>query len=884
MADGAGHAPPCGADNDGGRGRGRGGGRNALHGAWVRAWGNEWHEPEFGARGAEELRRQQLRSVFSLTQAMMLGNLILAPLLTIVVLGHGRAADLAAISWCFALCGVSFAMIVRARARHLRAESRRIERMDSAVRAGGLKPSRSKRGTAGAVRTLVWTSAMLSALWCVPLIAFYGLTDGSARGVMGAAMIGILSAGGVSLSRVQHAAKAWLLVAGLIHAAVAFTAGLGSGELGDFILAAFAVVAATGLWLGVSERAASATHSFRQARRLAEKNGIIDLLLKEYEGAGTEWVWEIDARGMVKRAPSQVLAMLGLDENGVRSVPLVDLVRMQRLPEGEKARAALMAAIVARREFSDTVLPITDRRDGTVRWIMTRGHPIFEDGEFAGWRGICADATRQVNRDAEIRFLAEHDALTGLENRPRLRARMQGWQASGRPFGGMLIDLDRFKLVNDTMGHAAGDDLLKQVADRLKEAATLAGATDGASLTIARYGGDEFALGLAEERRSGARAEATTEPLEDVMAEIAQRIVETLGRPFTVEGRDVHIGASVGYALAPVDASDVATLGKLADLALYRAKHAGRGQACRFDPALDEAPGDARALEADLREACARGELRLAFQPIVETGESGQRLAGREALLRWTHPERGAIGPDEFIPIAEASGAIVPIGEWVLREACGAAANWSEAVPVSVNVSARQLQDPGFVTRVLSALAHTGLPAERLEIEITESALVSDAEGVIGVIAQLRGVGVRVSLDDFGTGYSSLAYLADFNLDRIKIDRSFVAGMDGSKPHARAIIRAVAGLAREMGLETVGEGVETPEQAAILEASGCRLQQGWLHGRPEIEAPTNDVSLNDASLNDTPLNDASRDATQCSRATASRSSEFRSRPGQVHAA
>ena len=791
-------------------------------------------EREFGAAGARQLRREQLASAFSLTRAMMVGNLAFAPMLTINLLGHGALLDAVAIGWCAVLCLVSIAFLGRAFARERAASIPNVDRVSSV----GRVPSVDR--TPAALRALFLSSAALASLWCVPVIVFYGLSGGVERGVVAAIMAGIMSAGAASLSRAQCAARAWLLISGGIHTLVALQAGAQSGAMGDFTLAAFAVIATIGLWLGVDERAQSAMAAFRQARTLEEKNGIIDLLLKEYEGAGTEWVWEVDAAGYVVRAPQQVLDMLGLDRASMGGVPLPEHVKRFCLDEGADARADLMNALAERRAFADTILPIRDARDGTRRWIMTRGHPIETDGDFSGWRGICADATQQVEKEAEVRFLASHDALTGLENRVTHHARLAEWQRTGRTFTCLAIDLDRFKLVNDTMGHAAGDELLRQVARRIAQAATFAGACAKGSLSIARIGGDEFALAVAGEGQVAGATRSSTPmrsctPIEVLAGGIAERIVDLLAKPFTLEGEHARIGASVGYVVAPTDGRDLATLATRADLALYRAKSGGRGQSCRYDPALDDEPGDARALEADLRVAIERGEMTLAYQPIVAVDGEGQgRLAGREALLRWTHPARGPIGPDRFIPVAEETGLIVSIGEWVLRRACEAASEWNEGVPVAVNVSARQLQDPGFTTRVLAALAHGGLAPERLEIEITESALVSDTEGVVRVIAQLRGLGVRVSLDDFGTGYSSLAYLAGFDLDRIKIDRSFVAGSDGSRRHARAIVRAVAGLAADMGLEAVGEGVETAEQALMLREAGCHLQQGWLHGRPVV--------------------------------------------------
>lgn len=434
------------------------------------------------------------------------------------------------------------------------------------------------------------------------------------------------------------------------------------------------------------------------------------------------------------------------------------------------------------------------------------------------WRGrphhvlAVRDLRDRVAAEARIRFLAAHDPLTRLPNRAgfgeQFARLLESW--GDRPFALVALDLDRFKMVNDTLGHAVGDALLVKAAARLR------GAVRAGDL-VARLGGDEFTVAqLAPGQPESATA-------------LAQRLCELMARPFVVNGQILNIGTSIGIALYPQDGRDHATLARNADLALYRAKAEGRGSYRFFETEMDTRMQRRRMLEVELRTALALRQFHLLYQPQLDLATGA--VTGFEALIRWTHPERGLVPPGDFIPLAEETGLIVPIGEWVLREACREAMRWPSSASISVNLSPVQFAAPGLVETVRAACAGAGLDPRRLELEITESVLLSGSVETLATLRELKALGARISMDDFGTGYSSLSYLRSFPFDKIKIDRSFVTDVTRAG-EAAAIVRAIVGLGRSLGMATTVEGVETEAQLAHLRAEGCDQAQGYLIGRP----------------------------------------------------
>jgi diguanylate cyclase (GGDEF)-like protein len=464
----------------------------------------------------------------------------------------------------------------------------------------------------------------------------------------------------------------------------------------------------------------------------------------------------------------------------------------------------LRAAILAGGVHTQRVRAADGRTISIVNRSMANG----------GWVATHEDITERTRAEEQIRHMAKHDSLTGLPNRAAFRDEME--QAlkrvrRGQQMAVMCLDLDHFKNVNDTLGHLIGDKLLCMAAKRLKG---LVRETD----TIARLGGDEFAV-LQPDLDDADAAEAS-----------AERIIAEITQPYDIDGHQVVVSTSVGIAIAPGDGGSTELLLRNADMALYRAKSDGRSTFRYFEPEMDEQLQARRALEMDLRNAVANNEFQVFYQPQVDT--ITEQVTGCEALLRWHSPTRGMVPPSQFIPLAEEIGLIVPIGEWVLKQACCDAATWPKPVRVAVNLSPAQFKSRSVVQSVINALAASGLDASRLELEITESVLLHDNEATIATLHQLRGFGIKISMDDFGTGYSSLSYLRSFPFDKIKIDRSFIKDIS-DKGDCAAIVKAVAGLGKGLGIRTTAEGVETIDQLRHVRAEGCTEVQGYFFSAPQ---------------------------------------------------
>jgi diguanylate cyclase (GGDEF)-like protein len=446
-----------------------------------------------------------------------------------------------------------------------------------------------------------------------------------------------------------------------------------------------------------------------------------------------------------------------------------------------------------------------DEQMSTGRIVRVSYRPL----EIGGWVATYEDVTESQKAQAEVAFLAGHDVLTKLANRALFQERLREALARIGDVAVLYIDLDRFKDVNDTLGHPTGDTLLSQVGRRLNNCFRQ-------SDTVARLGGDEFAVVLAPGSHVGAEA-------------ASRHVIEVLTHPFDVGSEEIVIGASVGIALAPADGTEPYVLLKNADLALYAAKADGRGTVRFFEQRMGDLLLARRSTETDLRSAIARDELELFYQPLVRVGTGD--VAGFEALMRWRHPVRGLIRPSDFIPAAEATRLIIPLGAWGIRRACIDLARLPRDLRVAINLSAVQFKSADLVQTVNDALKAAGVASDRLELEITESTLMKDAEAATRILTELRSLGVRIALDDFGTGYSSLSYLRRFPFDKIKIDKTFIDDIGKSKS-SDAIIRAVIGIAASMDIETVAEGVESREQYQRVDQEGCNLIQGYLFGRP----------------------------------------------------
>jgi len=504
------------------------------------------------------------------------------------------------------------------------------------------------------------------------------------------------------------------------------------------------------------------------------------------------------------------------DSMFVGDPPFLEEIFRFNARRGEYGPGDVEQQVSARMELAKARKPHVferQRPDGIT--IEVRGAPV----EGGGFVTTYIDVTERRRNEARIEHMAHHDALTELPNRVLFHKRL-GEELARIARGGNLavlcLDLDHFKNVNDTLGHPVGDVLLKMVAERLSNCLR---DTD----VVGRFGGDEFAVIM---------------PIVDGIRDaegLARKLIDVLSSPYEIGGQEIVIGASIGIAIAPSDGNAADALLRNADIAMYRAKADGRGQFHFFEPEMDRCIQARRTLELELRKALSNGEFELYYQPVVNL-RSGD-VSGFEALLRWHHPERGMVSPAEFIPLAEETGLIIPLGEWVLRKACAEAITWPLPIKVAVNLSPVQFKSRNLVQAVLTALAYSRLPPERLELEITETVLLGDTDANLATLHQLRKLGVHISMDDFGTGYSSLSYLRSFPFDKIKIDQSFVRELT-ERPDCMAIVRAVAGLGTSLGITTTAEGVETQEQFDRLCAEGCTEMQGYLFSppRPASEA------------------------------------------------
>ena len=624
----------------------------------------------------------------------------------------------------------------------------------------------------------------------------------------------------VVLSLLMTAAAVGL--AGLPLPTLAFLAILGSAMSAMLFTTAGALAAVTALlftallMLGCLTRGRALVVIRAGEIALAERDETVSLLLRDFENSGADWLWETDAARRIVRASPHFCRAIGCDPIAINGQSFLQLLAGSAWESGNLHASLheLVDKLKRRESFRDLLLPVSVK--GEERWWeMTASPRTDETGAFIGFRGVGSDVTEARESANKISRMARYDTLTGLPNRLLINETLAAAMANADQWSGrcafMMIDLDRFKAVNDTLGHQIGDRLLCRVSERLRH-------LTGENEMVGRLGGDEFAV-VVRDASDFARVE-----------QLALAIIDSLSQPYEVDQHTLYIGASVGVAQGPRDGRTAEMLIRSADLALYRSKDSGGGHFHLYEPQFHVQAEERRVLEIALRHALEKGELHLQYQPVVRADDG--RLTGFEALLRWTHPELGSVSPAKFVPIAEEARLIAPIGEWVLRTACLEAAHWPSSTRIAVNVSAEQLYSPNFVATVTSALSQSGLSAERLEIEVTESLFMREGTCATQVLERLLDLGVRLSLDDFGTGYSSLGYLSRTRFSTIKVDRSFVKQASQGAQEAIAIIRAVVALADSLGMATTAEGVETDEEHAMVRRFGCSKVQGYYFGRP----------------------------------------------------
>ncbi len=582
-----------------------------------------------------------------------------------------------------------------------------------------------------------------------------------------------------------------------------------AGSSGGFLALAAGAVLGIYASLRQARNDASAELADRERQRAQLR---AEEILHDFEQTGQGWFWETDRRGQLVYVSPPIGELLGGESADLTGRALSELFVAD--PQGQENERSLAFHLNARSAFSE--LAMRAATPGEERWWSVNGRPLYDTfGNFVGFRGSGNDLTERRRSAENVSRLAHYDSLTGLANRLQMAQTLEKLLAAPsldhRACTVFLLDLDRFKQVNDTMGHPAGDNLLTQVASRLER-------TIGEHGRVGRLGGDEFQVVLPGRHRR-----------ED-LAQLAVRVIRDLSEPYSIDGHRVMIGASVGVALSPDDGVTSEAIIRNADLALYAAKDGGRGRHHFYAEDLHSDAEERRQLEQDLRDAISQGGFELHYQPVVHT--STERITGFEALLRWTHPTRGPLSPAKFIPVAEDSGLIAQIGEWVLRKACHDLAEWPEAVRVAVNVSPLQFANPALPAIITHALAAAQVHPSRLELEITESVFLNDDDDTDAMFLALKRVGVRLSLDDFGTGYSSLGYLKKAPFDKIKIDQSFVRGATITGSRNGAIIASIVSLAEALGMETTAEGVETLDELDLVRMLGCSHVQGYIYEKP----------------------------------------------------
>ena len=646
-------------------------------------------------------------------------------------------------------------------------------------------------------------------IWVAPLTIAGNILDAETRMKLWSVLALLMTGSAIVLPAVPMSTILFSLIVGAASI-VSF------GLTGEYEMAGIALIFCSAVVAG----ALASSRNYLSARiaetGMAEKNEVVSLLLREFEEGEADWLWQIDTARRIRTVSPRFAFALGMDPREIEGKPFIQLIAGEAWDTGRFPSSLhdLAERLKRRESFSNLLVRVTVQ--GGQRWWELSGTPkLDENGVFDGFRGVGSDVTEQRESSDKIAYLARYDTLTGLPNRMMLTEAMGEAMAYAEQWrtrcAFLMIDLDRFKSVNDTLGHLVGDRLLARVSARLKEVIT-------ENELCGRLGGDEFAI-VIRDASDAARVD-----------QVAQRVIDRLSQPYEVDHHTLFVGASVGSAFGPRDGSTVETLMRNADLALYRAKDDGGGVHCGYEPSLHAHAEERRKLEFALRHAIERNEFLLNFQPVVDA--TSESIVSFEALLRWNSAEHGMISPAKFIPLAEDSRLIVPIGEWVLREACLQALNWPSHVNVAANVSGEQLLDSNFIASVVGALAHSGLPANRLEIEVTESIFVRDAAQARSALEQVMALGCSVALDDFGTGYSSLGYIRNLRFSTIKIDRSFVQGAASANPESLAIIRAVVAMADSLEMSTTAEGVETEQELKIVRDLGCQKIQGYFFGRP----------------------------------------------------
>ncbi len=730
------------------------------------------------------LLARQLQAYFSVAPVAVAGNVFNA--LVVAFFARAAAPTPLLISWVALIVGTS---IVRLRAFFEYRNDNGKEKAEKLVRDINI---------ISFILGAAWGAAIGWMLAFMPAAIFVPAMVGA----------GMMNAGALMLGSLPKSAL--LYIAPIVLGSSVGLASLDAadGATGAALLLAYCVI----LWRSVNSVFSALVARTLHEHQQVEQADTVRLLLHDYQEHSSDWLWLVDSEGRLGEISDRFAEAAQRSAQRLEGSNLLDL--FDACPEKE----ILRDHIANKRGFSDLTLPLTIADEQC--WWTLCAHPRLsaDRADVIGLRGVAANVTAARRAEAKVAYMAHYDGLTDLPNRFLFNETLQrslNRRRAGQINAVMCLDLDQFKAVNDTLGHPIGDRLLQTVARRVESCVRVQDLP-------ARLGGDEFAVLLCD---VGGR---------DEVAAIAERVIEAIAQPIDIDGQLILTATSIGVALIPEHGDTVSELLKKADLALYDAKANGRSRFSFFESGMDDAARERRDLEMELRTALGSDEFALHYQPLINIESGG--VSGYEALLRWRHPQRGVVGPNEFIPIAEDTGLILQLGEWVIRQAIAEVARWPEHLHVAVNLSPSQMRSVSLVSTIVNALAASGVSPRRLELEITENLLMQDSEANIAILHRLRNLGVRISLDDFGTGYSSLSYLRSFPFDKIKIDRCFVQAID-TNADCRAIVASVAGLATKLGMVTTAEGVERPEQLAELALGGCTEAQGFLfsHAVPAEE-------------------------------------------------
>ncbi|WP_106640002.1 putative bifunctional diguanylate cyclase/phosphodiesterase [Allosphingosinicella vermicomposti] len=644
-------------------------------------------------------------------------------------------------------------------------------------------------------------------LWAVPPTYFTLVADQAQILAICLIIAGMMAGAAFVLAPVPPASSAYVVVMGTaVTNMLQYT--------GSVTITAIGVVYTTGLMLLILSNGRSFMQRKWVELQLEERSETVSLLLREYETSDADWLWQTNRLLKLENVSGRFARAVGREPEELEGVAAITLFSsgVDSDPRFVAILDALADKISKRASFAEIIVPIATAQGP--RCIEISARPRYDsNGRFTGYRGVGSDVTEARRAAERIEHMARHDPLTGMPNRTQVMEALGAARiregAEGRA-AMLLIDLDRFKAVNDSLGHVAGDQLLREIAKRLEPIVK-------PPLVAGRLGGDEFAVVIPDLDK-------------DDVHRLAIEIIEAVKEPVVYREQHLFVGASIGAAFATAETESVEDIVRNADLALYRAKAAGGDDVCFYEPHFHESAEERRRIELALRTALENGELALHYQPVFNAESA--RVESFEALMRWSHPTLGEISPGKFIPIAEETGLINGIGEWALRTACAEAAAWPNDIRIAVNLSPRQLLDPNFLLKLVSALAQSSLAPGRLELEVTETVFLNLTPFTKMVLQQIHKLGVRLAMDDFGTGYSSLGYLRDTNFDTLKVDRTFVKSLARDDPGSGAIIRAVVALAGSLGMTTVAEGVETAEQLDLVRAYGCDRVQGFIFSDP----------------------------------------------------